>query len=60
MTQAIFSLLYARLGNGDKAYHFLKDAYIPNLNPPFRVIAEPKVAQTLILQQVQVEYFKVC
>jgi trehalose/maltose hydrolase-like predicted phosphorylase len=42
MTQAIFALLYSRLGNGDKAYHFFKDAYLPNLNPPFRVIAETK------------------
>jgi protein-glucosylgalactosylhydroxylysine glucosidase len=42
MTQAIFTLLYARLGNGEKAYRFFKDAYIPNLNPPLRVIAETK------------------
>ncbi len=42
MTQAIFALLYARLGEGDTAYHFFKDAYLPNLNPPFRVIAETK------------------
>ncbi|MDE3252323.1 MAG: glycoside hydrolase family 65 protein, partial [Bacteroidota bacterium] len=42
MTQAIFTLLYARLGNGDKAYHFFQDAYLPNLLPPFRVIAETK------------------
>ncbi|NCD72307.1 glycoside hydrolase family 65 protein [Mucilaginibacter agri] len=42
MTQGIFALLYSRLGNGDKAYHFFKDAYEPNLNPPFRVIAETK------------------
>jgi trehalose/maltose hydrolase-like predicted phosphorylase len=42
MTQAVFALLYARLGNGDKALHFFKDAYEPNLNPPFRVIAETK------------------
>jgi trehalose/maltose hydrolase-like predicted phosphorylase len=42
MTQAIFALLYARLGDGDKAFHFLKDAYVPNLNPPFRVLAETK------------------
>ena len=42
MTQAIFALLYARLGNGEKALHFFKDGYIPNLNPPFRVIAETK------------------
>jgi trehalose/maltose hydrolase-like predicted phosphorylase len=42
MTQAVFALLYARLGNGEKAYHFFKDAYTPNLNPPFRVVAETK------------------
>ncbi|MDB5127602.1 glycoside hydrolase family 65 protein [Mucilaginibacter sp.] len=42
MTQAVFALLYARLGNGNKAYHFFKDGYEPNLNPPFRVIAETK------------------
>jgi trehalose/maltose hydrolase-like predicted phosphorylase len=42
MTQAIFSLLYSRLGDGEKAYHWFKEAYTPNLNPPFRVIAETK------------------
>lgn len=42
MTQAIFTLLYSRLGDGAKAYHFFQDAYLPNLNPPFRVIAETK------------------
>jgi protein-glucosylgalactosylhydroxylysine glucosidase len=42
MTQAVFALLYARLGQGDTAFHFFKDAYVPNLNPPFRVIAETK------------------
>ena len=42
MTQAIFALLYSRLGDGEKAIHFFKDGYIPNLNPPFRVIAETK------------------
>ena len=42
MTQAIFALLYARLGDAEKAAHFFKDSYVPNLNPPFRVIAETK------------------
>lgn len=42
MTQAVFTTLYARLGEGEKAYHWFKDAYLPNLNPPFRVIAETK------------------
>lgn len=42
MTQAVFTTLYARLGDGEKAYYWFKDAYVPNLNPPFRVIAETK------------------
>ncbi len=42
MTQGVFALLWARLGNSDKAYHWFKDAYVPNLLPPFRVIAETK------------------
>jgi len=42
MTQAVFTLLYARLGDTSKAYHWFKDAYLPNLNLPFRVIAETK------------------
>lgn len=42
MTQAVFALLYARIGDGEKAYHWFKDAYVPNLNPPLRVIAETK------------------
>ncbi len=42
MTQAIFAILHSRLGEGKKAFHFFQDAYIPNLNPPLRVIAETK------------------
>ncbi|MEA4840418.1 MAG: glycoside hydrolase family 65 protein [Bacteroidales bacterium] len=42
MTQAIFALLYARLGDRDRAFQWFKEAYEPNLNPPFRVIAETK------------------
>jgi trehalose/maltose hydrolase-like predicted phosphorylase len=42
MTQAIFALLYSRLGDGEKAWHYFKDAYEPNLLPPFRVPAETK------------------
>lgn len=42
MTQAVFTTLYARLGEGEKAYHWFKEAYQPNLLPPFRVIAETK------------------
>jgi protein-glucosylgalactosylhydroxylysine glucosidase len=42
MTQAIFTLLYARIGDKEKAYYFFKDAYVPNFLPPFNVIAETK------------------
>ncbi|WP_316796828.1 glycoside hydrolase family 65 protein [Pedobacter agri] len=42
MTHAIFALLYARTGNVEKAYKYFNEAYLPNLNPPFRVIAETK------------------
>ncbi len=42
MTQAIFSLLHAKLGNRDRSYFWFKDSYMPNLLPPFRVIAETK------------------
>jgi trehalose/maltose hydrolase-like predicted phosphorylase len=42
MTQAIFTVLSARMGDSLKAYQWFKDAYVPNLNPPFRVIAETK------------------
>jgi trehalose/maltose hydrolase-like predicted phosphorylase len=42
MTQAIFTLLYARLGDKERALHFFNDSYKPNLLPPFNVIAETK------------------
>ncbi|MEO7800639.1 MAG: glycoside hydrolase family 65 protein, partial [Ginsengibacter sp.] len=42
MTQGVFALLYSRLGDREKALHWFKDAYVQNLNPPFRVIAETK------------------
>lgn len=42
MTQAIFTLLYARIGDREKALHFFNDSYKPNLLPPFNVIAETK------------------
>ena len=42
MTQGVFALLYARLGNAEKAAYWFKDAYLPNVLPPFRVIAETK------------------
>jgi len=40
MTNAIFSILYERLNQPDKALSTLKNGYTPNLRPPFGVIAE--------------------
>ena len=40
MTHAIFSILYERLGQPDKALSVLKQGFTPNLRPPFGVIAE--------------------
>ena len=40
MTHAIFSILYARLGDGEKALLAFKNGYKPNELPPFGVLAE--------------------
>ena len=40
MSKSIYATLYARLGNPDKALYWWRDSYLPNLNPPFRVMAE--------------------
>jgi trehalose/maltose hydrolase-like predicted phosphorylase len=42
MTQAVFATLHARLGDGEAAYTWFRESYVPNLLPPFRVIAETK------------------
>ncbi len=40
MTHAIFSILYARSGESDKALQAFQNGYRPNMLPPFNVIAE--------------------
>ena len=40
MSKSIYATLYARIGEADKALHWWRDSYLPNLNPPFRVLAE--------------------
>lgn len=40
MSKSIYSILYCRLHDADKALYYFRDSYLPNLNPPFRVIAE--------------------
>jgi protein-glucosylgalactosylhydroxylysine glucosidase len=40
MAHGILSVLYARLGNKDKAYEHFVLAYLPNSRPPFGVFSE--------------------
>ncbi len=40
MTFSVFAVLYARLGDADKAAKMFKRAYLPNQRPPFNVLAE--------------------
>jgi trehalose/maltose hydrolase-like predicted phosphorylase len=40
MTDAIFAVLYARLGNGEKAFAAFKEAHVPNKKNPFGVLSE--------------------
>lgn len=40
MSKSVYSIIYSMLGEPDKALHYFRDSYLPNLNPPFRVVAE--------------------
>lgn len=40
MSKSIYAILYSRLGDREKALYYFRDSYVPNLNPPFRVMAE--------------------
>ncbi len=40
MGSSILSILYARLGDKEKAYELFKKSYIPNKRPPFGVLSE--------------------
>lgn len=40
MTQAIFALLYSRLGDAKKSYDFFKYSFTNNMLRPFGVMAE--------------------
>lgn len=40
MTHAIFTILYSRLGDGEKAFRAFRNGYKPNQLKPFGVIAE--------------------
>jgi len=40
MGLSVFSILYARLGNAEKAFELFKKSYIPNKRPPFGALSE--------------------
>lgn len=40
MSKSVYSILYSRLGDAQKAKYYFDDSYVPNLQMPFRVIAE--------------------
>lgn len=40
MSKSVYSILYSMLDEPEKALYYFRDSYLPNLNPPFRVIAE--------------------
>ena len=40
MSKSVYSILYSRLGDSQKAKYYFDDSYVPNLQMPFRVIAE--------------------
>ncbi len=40
MAQAVFSVLYARLGDAEEAYRLFKAGYVPNQRPPFGALSE--------------------
>lgn len=44
MTFSVFSVLYARLGNAEKAFDMFRRGYIPNKRAPFGVLAESAVS----------------
>ncbi|OAZ04567.1 glycosyl hydrolase family 95 catalytic domain-containing protein [Flavobacterium succinicans] len=40
MTYGVFSVLYSRLGDKEKAYEYFMKSYLPNSRPPFGVFSE--------------------
>lgn len=40
MSKSVYSILYSQIGDSENAWKYFQDSYIPNLNAPFRVIAE--------------------
>jgi trehalose/maltose hydrolase-like predicted phosphorylase len=40
MASGVLSVLYARLGNSEKAYDYFVKSYLPNSRPPFGVFSE--------------------
>lgn len=40
MSKSVYSILFSRLGDRERSFYYFEDSYLPNLNPPFRVVAE--------------------
>ncbi len=40
MGHSVLSVLHSRLGNKNTAYELFKQAYIPNMRPPFGALSE--------------------
>ncbi len=40
MGNSILAILYAQLGDAEKAYHYFQKTYLPNKRPPFGVLSE--------------------
>ena len=40
MGNSILSVLYAQIGDAEKAYHYFQKTYLPNKRPPFGVLSE--------------------
>lgn len=40
MGKSIFAVIYARLGDAEKAFHLFKSSYEPNKRPPFGALSE--------------------
>lgn len=45
MSYSAFCVQYARLGDTNKAYEMFRRSYVPNLRPPFGVLAETPTSQ---------------
>ena len=58
MASGVLSVLYARLGDREKAYSYFVKSYLPNSRPPFGVFSESANSNNPYFQLVLVLCFK--